>query len=79
MSLFVCVRFLECSVYIELCINLTLRLLTNETYTNGDEWKGHRVIGTQALDRLCMFSPDRRRELINGFYPRSSGQPHSLE
>ena len=55
------------------------RLLTNETYTNGDEWKGHRVIGTEAFDRLYMFSPDLRRELINGFYPRSSGQLHSLE
>jgi hypothetical protein len=67
--------FRACEISGVFCVDravhkLDFRLIINET-SNGDEWKGHRVIGIQAFDRLCTFSSDRRRELINGFYPRS--------
>jgi hypothetical protein len=32
-------------------------LLINEA-SNSDEWKGDRLIGIQAFDRLCTFSAD---------------------
>ena len=50
-------------MWLQLCINLALGLLQTKQLTNGDQWKeGHAVTETRVFDRICMFSPDRRRE-----------------
>jgi len=54
--------FLYCSVWLELCINLTLGLLQTKHLTNGDQWEEyHAVLESYVFDRICVFSHDRRR------------------
>jgi hypothetical protein len=67
-------------MWLELCINLTSRLLWMKHLTNGDQWiECHAVIGPDAFGRFYVPPPPTVVASDNGIYPRCACQLHSLE